>query len=161
MTASTAAKKGSRSTGPAPATLRAALEAVHSAGMPGLHAEVRAAGRVWRGAAGVADLGSGRPISADMLQRVGSITKTFTAAAVMQQVEQGRVRLDAPIGDYLPGLVPGERGRSVSIRMLLNHTSGISDYLPSAFPSLAAFPSLPDLSPTSLDDNRFRQFHPT
>jgi D-alanyl-D-alanine carboxypeptidase len=140
---------------------QAALDAVHAAGMPGLHAEVRAGDRLWRGAAGVADVRSGRPMSADMRQRVGSITKTFTAAAVMQQVERGRVQLDAPIGDHLPGLVRGERGRSVTIRMLLNHTSGISDYLPSAFPSLAAFPSLPDLSPRSLDDNRFRQFRST
>ncbi|MCF3131089.1 serine hydrolase domain-containing protein [Streptomyces olivochromogenes] len=126
------------------------MDAVHRAGMPGVYAEVRDGGRTWRAAAGVADVGTGRPVTPDMRQRIGSITKTFTAAAVMQQVEQGRIRLDAPIGHYLPRLVPGERGRKITVRMLLNHTSGIPDYIPYAFPSL----------PKSLDDNRFRQFRP-
>ncbi|TJZ57466.1 beta-lactamase family protein [Streptomyces piniterrae] len=129
--------------------------------MPGVYAEVRDGDQIWRGASGVADVGTGRPVTPDMRQRVGSITKTFTAAAVMQQVEKGRIRLDAPIGDYLPRLVPGERGKKITVRMLLNHTSGITDYLPYAFPSLKGFPSLPDVSPKSLDDNRFREFRPT
>ncbi len=150
----------SRSTPASSAALQSALDAVHGAGMPGLYAEVRGAGEVWRGASGVSDVRTGRPVRPDMRQRVGSITKTFVAVAVMQQVEKGLVRLDAPIGDYLPRLVPGERGRKITVRMLLNHTSGISDYLPYAFPSLAAFPSLPDISPESLDDNRFRRFRP-
>jgi D-alanyl-D-alanine carboxypeptidase len=144
----------STSTGFAPAKLHSALDAVHRAGVPGVYAEVRDADRTWRGAAGVADLGTGRPVRPDMRHRVGSITKTFTAVAVMQQVEQGRVRLDAPIGDYLPQLVPGERGRKITVRMLLNHTSGIPDYIPYAFPSMQT------RSPESLDDNRFRRFTP-
>ncbi|MFB7588009.1 serine hydrolase domain-containing protein [Streptomyces sp. NPDC056169] len=142
------------------AALRSALDGVHRAGVPGVFAEVRDSGRTWRGASGVADVGTGRPVTADMRQRVGSITKTFTAAAVMQQVEQGRIRLDAPIGGYLPRLVPGERGTRITVRMLLNNTSGIPDYIPYAFPSLGAFPSLPDVSTESLDDNRFREFRP-
>ncbi|MFD7325296.1 serine hydrolase domain-containing protein [Streptomyces sp. NPDC059875] len=136
-----------------PADLKSALDGVHRAGIPGVYAEVRDAGRTWRGASGVADVTTGRPVTPDMRHRVGSITKTFTAAAIMQQVEQGRIRLDAPIGDYLPRTVPGERGRKITVRMLLNHTSGIPDYI------RYAFPSLPD-SPKSLDDNRFRQFRP-
>ncbi|MFJ6793869.1 serine hydrolase domain-containing protein [Streptomyces sp. NPDC091268] len=138
-----------------PAELKSALDGVHRAGVPGAYAEVRDGDRTWRGASGVADVTTGRPVTPDMRQRVGSITKTFTAAAVMQQVEQGRIRLDAPIGDYLPQLVPGERGRKVTVRMLLNNTSGIPDYIRYAFPSLQAG------SPQSLDDNRFRQFRPT
>jgi D-alanyl-D-alanine carboxypeptidase len=141
-----------------PAKLQSAMDGVHRAGMPGVHAEVRDAGQVWRGASGVADVGTGRPIGPHMRQRVGSITKTFTAAAILQQVEQGRIRLDAPIGDHLPRLVPGARGRQVTVRMLLNHTSGIADYLRSAFPSLQEFPSA--TAPDSLDDNRFRRFRP-
>ncbi|MEW2579416.1 serine hydrolase domain-containing protein [Streptomyces syringium] len=137
------------------------MDGVHRAGVPGVYGEVRDADRIWRGASGVADVRTGRPVGPDMRHRVGSVTKTFTAAAVMQQVERGRIRLDAPIGGYLPHLVPGERGRKITVRMLLNHTSGIPDYIPYAFPSLKAFPSLPDVSPKSLDDNRFRQFHPT
>ncbi|MBE1603530.1 serine hydrolase [Actinopolymorpha pittospori] len=150
----------SPSTSLAPAELTSALDNVHRAGMPGVFAEVRDAGQVWRGASGVADVRTGRPVGPHMRHRVGSITKTFTAAAVMQQVEQGRIQLDAPIGRYLPQLVPGERGAKITVRMLLNHTSGIPEYLPYAFPSLKEWPSLPDMSPESLDDNRFRQFDP-
>ncbi|MFF0559883.1 serine hydrolase domain-containing protein [Streptomyces sp. NPDC004266] len=143
-----------------PAELESALDGVHRAGVPGVFAEVRGDGRTWRGASGVADVTNGRPVTVGMRHRVGSVTKTFTAAAVMQQVEQGTIRLDAPIGDYLPRLVPGERGRRITVRMLLNNTSGIPDYLTYAFPSLHGFPSRLDVSTRSLDDNRFRTFRP-
>ncbi|MEV5410822.1 serine hydrolase domain-containing protein [Thermopolyspora sp. NPDC052614] len=147
-------------TGLDPAGLQSAMDEVHRAGMPGVFAEVRSDGRVWRGASGVADLATGRPVTPRMVQRVGSLAKTFVAAAVLQQVEKGRIELDAPIGRYLPLVVPGERGKKITVRMLLNHTSGISEYLGYAFPSLQKFPSLPDTSPKSLDDNRFRRFTP-
>ncbi|WP_232668358.1 serine hydrolase domain-containing protein [Pseudonocardia sp. TRM90224] len=136
------------------ATLRSALDDVHRAGIPGVFAEVRAGDLVWNGASGVANIGTGRPVTPDMQQRVGSLTKTFTAAAILQQVEQGRIRLDASIGSYLPDLVPGERGAKITVRMLLNHTRGIPDYLPIAFPSLQENPS----SAQSVDDNRARTF---
>ncbi|MEU7104745.1 serine hydrolase domain-containing protein [Streptomyces sp. NPDC046215] len=110
------------------------MEGVHRAGVPGVFVEVRDAGRTWRGSPGVADVKAGRPVTPDMRQRVGSITRTFTAAAVMQQVEQGRMRLEAPIGDYLPQLVPGERDRKITVGMLLNNTSGFPDYVRYAFP---------------------------
>ncbi|WP_377273515.1 serine hydrolase domain-containing protein [Peterkaempfera sp. SMS 1(5)a] len=143
------------------AALNAALEDVHRAGIPGLFAEVRDGEQVWRGAAGVADVATGRPVTADLRHRVGSITKTFTAAAVLQQVEGGEIGLDTPIGRYLPRLVPGERGEAITVRMLINHTSGLAEYLPYAYPSLKAFPALADTGPQSLDDNRFTRFHPT
>ncbi|THA74386.1 serine hydrolase domain-containing protein [Streptomyces sp. A0592] len=164
--AGTLAAAPTPSTGLDRAALRSAVEGVRQAGVPGVYAEVRAsgdgvaagAGRTWSGASGVADLGTGRPVRPDMRHRVGSITKTFTAVAVMQQVEQGRIRLDAPIGDHLPLLVPGERGKKITVRMLLNNSSGIPDYIPYAFPSLQTFPS--PASAQSLDDNRFRTFRP-
>ncbi|RDI66379.1 serine hydrolase domain-containing protein [Nocardia pseudobrasiliensis] len=143
-----------------PAELDAAIENVHRAGMPGLFAEVRDGERIWRGAAGVADLDSGRPVTADMRHRVGSVTKSFTAAAVLRQVDEGRIELDAPIGHYLPALVPGERGAAITIRMLINHTSGLAEYLPYAYPSLAEFPAMARTTPKSLRDNRFTRFHP-
>ena len=71
------------------------------------------------------------------------------------------IGLDTPIGHYLPRLVPGERGNAITVRMLINHTSGLAEYLPYAYPSLKAFPSLADTTPESLDDNRFTRFHPT
>ncbi|MFG1795910.1 serine hydrolase domain-containing protein [Nocardia sp. NPDC049149] len=144
-----------------PVKLQDALAAVHRAGMPGIFAEVRDGDETWRGAAGVADVDTGRPVTADMRHRVGSVTKPFTAAAVLHQVENGEIGLDTPIGHYLPRLVPGERGAVITVRMLLNHTSGLAEYLPHAYPSLAAFPAVAKTSPKSLDDHRFTRFHPT
>lgn len=140
--------------------LDAALDAVHRAGVPGVFAEVRAGDRTWRGAAGVADTDTGRPVAASMRHRVGSVTKTFTAAAVLRQVEAGRIGLDTPVGHYLPRLVPGDRGRAITVRMLIDHTSGLAEYLPYAYPSLKAFPDLASTRPDSLDDHRFTRFDP-
>jgi hypothetical protein len=108
-----------------PAELNTAIDKVHRAGIPGAFAEVRDSDKVWRGAAGVADVSTGRPVTPDMQHRVGSISKTFTAAAVLQQVETGQIGLDTPIGHYLPRLVPGERGNAITVRMLINHTRGL------------------------------------
>jgi len=142
-----------------PMELKLAMENVHRAGMPGVFGEVRDGEEVWRGAAGVADIRTGDPVTPDMRHRVGSINKTFTAAAVLQQVEGGAIGLDTPICHYLPRLMPEERGNTITVRMLINHTSGLADYLPYAYPSLAAFPSLKDTTPQSLDDNRFTRFY--
>lgn len=135
-------------------TLQPELEAVHQAGMPGVQVAVRDGDEVWSGAAGVADIHSGRRLQPESEHRVGSITKTFVSAGLLQQVGQGRVDLDAPIGQYLPELVPGELGQQVTVRMLLNHTSGIGDYIAPAFPSLV------HASLKSLEDNRFRTWQP-
>lgn len=134
--------------------LRQSLDAVHEAGMYGIYSAVRDGGHGWKGASGVADVETRRPVRPDMRHRVGSITKTFTAVAVLQQVERGAVELDAPVNRYLPGLLPGERGARVTVRMLLNHTSHIADYVVGAFPSLAQG------SPASLDEHRFRRLEP-
>ncbi|MEV6735754.1 serine hydrolase domain-containing protein [Streptomyces sp. NPDC051104] len=131
-----------------------ALEAIHTAGMYGAYAAVRDGDTTWRGAAGVADRDTGRPVTPDMEQRIGSISKSMTAVALLQQVAAGRLDLDAPVSRYLPGLVPGQRGDRITVRMLLNHTSGIGDYV------LYAFPSLQTLSTSSLDENRFRHVDP-
>jgi D-alanyl-D-alanine carboxypeptidase len=110
--------------------LRQLLDAEHAAGMPGVFAEVRDGRPAWRGASGVADLDTGRPVRPGFQQRVGSITKSFVATTVLQLTEERRLRLDDAIGRYLPDVVTGDVGRQVTIRMLLNHTSGIGDYVP-------------------------------
>ncbi|MEY9872103.1 D-alanyl-D-alanine carboxypeptidase [Streptacidiphilus sp. MAP12-33] len=148
---------------PAPlnAQLDTALENVHRAGLPGVFAEVREGEDLcWQGAAGLADVDTGRPVAADLRHRVGSVTKSFTAAAVLRQVECGAVDLDAPVARYLPALVPGARGEAITVRMLLDHTSGLAEYLPYAYPSLKAFPDIAATSPQSLDDHRFTRFDP-
>ncbi|MEV1173539.1 serine hydrolase domain-containing protein [Nonomuraea sp. NPDC049784] len=134
--------------------LRQSLDAVHEAGMFGIYSEVRDGSQTWKGASGVADVDTGRPVRPDMVHRVGSISKTFATVAILQQVERGAIELDAPIGRYLPDLVPGERGQKITVRMLLNHTSHIGDYIGPAFPSLL------EGSTKSLDDNRFHTFAP-
>ncbi|MYS33291.1 serine hydrolase [Streptomyces sp. SID4920] len=143
------------------AALDAAIDHVHRAGMPGLFAEVRGGDQIWRGAAGVADTSTGRPVDAGMRHRVGSVTKTFTASAVMRQAEAGRIDLDAPIGRYLPELVPGERGELITVRMLIGHTSGLAEFLPYVYPSLRAFPDLAATGPRSMDDHRYTRFDRT
>ena len=79
---------------------------------------------------GLADIASNTPITEDTVFRIGSITKLFTAIAVMQLCEQGLVDLDAPANDYLRAyqLIPAEAGfRPATLRHLLTHTAGIPD----------------------------------
>lgn len=83
---------------------------------------------------GLADIGSNTPITEDTVFRIGSITKTFTAIAVMQLWEQGLIDLDAPANDYLRAyrLVPAKQGfRPTTVRHLLTHTGGIPEQVPS------------------------------
>ncbi len=79
---------------------------------------------------GLADVGRGLPDTATTQFRIGSVTKTFTALALLQLVERKRLRLDDPICDYVPRC-PAP-WRPITIRMLLAHTAGLSDALDSA-----------------------------
>lgn len=107
--------------------LRERLDDVVAAGAVGALAEVRDERSVWRGASGVAELGSTRPVPVRGRFRVGSVTKTFVATVVLQLVGEGRLRLNDPVATWLPGVVPN--GRHITVRHLLNHTSGLYDYL--------------------------------
>jgi len=80
---------------------------------------------------GVADVKSHAPMRGDSRFRIGSMTKPFVATVVLQLVGEGRVALDAPVERYLPGVVRGHGndGRRITVRQLLQHTSGIPDYL--------------------------------
>jgi len=71
---------------------------------------------------GVSDPRAGTPMKADDVFNVGSITKTFTAALVLQLVRDGKVDLDAPINTYGVNFPNGDQ---ITVRQLLNHTSGI------------------------------------
>ncbi|MCX4545727.1 serine hydrolase domain-containing protein [Streptomyces sp. NPDC012746] len=137
------------------AELRAGLAAVHEAGIYGIFSAVRDGRERFDGASGLADVDTGRPVRPGLQHRVGSVTKSFTAVAVLQQSAKGRINLDRPVGDYVPELLPGERGRKVTVRMLLNHTSGINDYIADAFPSLLKGTT------ESLDEHRLRTVEPT
>ncbi|AEV89078.1 beta-lactamase [Actinoplanes sp. SE50] len=95
-------------------------------GFPGALAVVRDEhGRIRRPVAGTGDTATGRPVPADGQVRLGSNTKTFVAVVVLQLVAEHRVRLDDPVERYLPGLL---HGRRVTVRQILQHTSGLANY---------------------------------
>ncbi|MEW2414761.1 serine hydrolase domain-containing protein [Streptomyces sp. NPDC046866] len=101
-------------------------------GVPGAAAEVvdpRCGRR--EAARGVADLGTGRPMRAGDRLRIGSVSKTFTATVVVQLAAEGRLGLDDPVERHLPGLIRGNGhdGRTITVRQLLQHTSGLPDHM--------------------------------
>ncbi|MGW0334510.1 serine hydrolase domain-containing protein [Streptomyces sp. NPDC003011] len=121
-----------------PSQLQRDLDALTALGITG--AQTRAIGPDGRhrvATSGVADLGTGRPVSPDGHFRMGSTTKTFTATVVLQLVGEGRLSLDDTVEKWLPGLVRGNghHGRRITVRDLLQHTSGISDV---GYPSAAS-----------------------
>ncbi|BFU44643.1 serine hydrolase domain-containing protein [Krasilnikovia sp. MM14-A1004] len=128
LTAPAAATAAGPGTDPFGQLLQQQLDAVHAAGMPGAFAEVRDGRRTWTPTAGVIDIATGEPVRDGLRHRIGSISKTFLATTVLQLAGEHRIGLDTPIGGYLPKLVPTAVGRKVTVRMLLNHTSGIGDY---------------------------------
>jgi CubicO group peptidase (beta-lactamase class C family) len=67
------------------------------------------------------------PATPDMRYSIGSISKQFTAAAILMLAEDGKLSLDDAVGKYVPGLT---RGNEVTIRQILSHTSGYQDYWP-------------------------------
>ncbi|MFF4247870.1 serine hydrolase domain-containing protein [Streptomyces sp. NPDC001822] len=111
-----------------PAADAAALRAAVS-GLPGKDATaalVRVGGTdgSWHGSSGVHDLVSNRSADPRGRFRAGSVTKVFTAATALQLASEGEVDLDRTARHYLPELIPAAYGR-VTVRQLLNHTSGI------------------------------------
>jgi D-alanyl-D-alanine carboxypeptidase len=74
---------------------------------------------------GVADTATGAPMGADFYSRIGSVTKTFTATAVLQLVDGGKVRLDDPIARYVDSVPNGD---AITVRQLADMRSGLADY---------------------------------
>ena len=91
-------------------------------------------------AVGKGNLETGQAPPMDGEVRIGSNTKTFVAVVVMQMVQEGRVGLDEPIETYLPGLIRGEGidGSKITVRQLLQHTSGLPEHTDYYFSSNAA-----------------------
>ena len=97
-----------------------------ASGVPGVSYAVVVDGELGAsGARGVARLGENAPVTADTPFLTGSISKSFTALAVMQFVEAGGVELDVEISTYLDDF-SGQRAGAITIRQLLSHTSGFS-----------------------------------
>ncbi|ACO29666.1 serine hydrolase domain-containing protein [Bacillus cereus] len=87
-------------------------------------------GKRWSYATGTASYEMPRPVEPNFSFRIGSITKTFTASVVLQLAEEKQLNLDDTVEKWLPGVVQGNGydGSKITIRQLLNHTSGIAAY---------------------------------
>lgn len=113
--------------------------------------------------------GGGRPLTPDTPMYIGSTSKSFTALAVAQLAEQGRLELDAPVVRYLPEftLADPEAARRVTVRQLLHHASGLSDlqylevgHLPDRATIAEGVRDLHRARPVAPPGSRFYYFNP-
>ncbi|MFW5418139.1 beta-lactamase family protein [Nocardiopsis sp. CNT-189] len=111
-----------------PAAVDAYMEqALEDSGLPGISVAVVRDGRVVH-AAGYGHDSEGEPVTEDTPMRIASLSKSFTAMAVMALVEDGAIDLDGSVTGQLPGFTPGDpRADRITVRDLLNQTSGLSD----------------------------------
>jgi D-alanyl-D-alanine carboxypeptidase len=114
------------STNATTAVLQRQLDALVRAGVPGVVLLVKDGPRWVRLAAGTSDIAVATPMRVRDRFKIGSVTKTFVATVVLQLAGEGRLRLDAPIGRWLPHVVPD--AADITVRELLRHQSGLFDY---------------------------------
>ncbi|WP_405539861.1 serine hydrolase domain-containing protein [Streptomyces antimycoticus] len=109
---------------------REVARTLEDAGFIGLTVEVRDGHRRIHARAGEAELNTGRPVPFGAHYRAASVTKSFVATVVLQLVAEGRLSLSDPVDKWLPGVVSGNGndGRRITVRNLLQHTSGIHNY---------------------------------
>ncbi|MGW2273981.1 serine hydrolase domain-containing protein [Streptomyces yangpuensis] len=101
-------------------------QVMREAGVPGVIVGLWAPGKgSYVKAFGVADKATGAPMRTDFNTRIGSQTKTFTVTALLQLVDQGKVGLDDPIGDYISGVPNGDL---ITLRELAGMRSGLFNY---------------------------------
>src|SRR4051794_18317542 len=112
---------------PAATGLKRSLDRLIASGAPGGVMLVREHGRTTRLAAGYADTRTKQRMRPSDRFRIGSVTKTFVATAILQLAGEGKLSLDDSVDRWLPGEVPN--GGAITIRQLLTMTSGIFDYL--------------------------------
>lgn len=108
------------------AALQAKLDVLVKDGAPGAILLVRDGDRTLRLTSGLAQRAPRRPMRADDRFRVGSVTKSFVAAVVLELYQEGKLGLRDSVERWLSGLVP--HGDGITIRQLLNHTSGLFNY---------------------------------
>ncbi|MEU4561825.1 serine hydrolase domain-containing protein [Actinoplanes sp. NPDC023936] len=106
------------------AAMGKAMMGLPSAAATSAQARVTTAAGCWAGASGVADLRTNKPVPANARFRIGSVTKVFTATVVLQLAAEQRLSLDDSVRRHLPGVLPASYA-GVTVRQLLNHTSGL------------------------------------
>jgi CubicO group peptidase (beta-lactamase class C family) len=114
-----------------PADLRAKADAIVAAAFPadgpgGAVIITRRGETIYRAGRGLADVEARRAVTPNSVFRLGSLTKQFTAAIVLQLVQEGRIALDDPVSRFFPDYP--HPGAAATVRQLLNHTSGIQSY---------------------------------
>ncbi|MBW1945737.1 MAG: beta-lactamase family protein [Deltaproteobacteria bacterium] len=103
--------------------LEAALDqAMAASGAPGAIAGVWKGDFAWTSAKGLADVGAGAPMKTSYVWRIGSVTKTFTATAVLRLCDKGMLSLEDPLSRFRPDFPKADK---ITVRQLLQHTSGI------------------------------------
>ncbi|MFD3659620.1 serine hydrolase domain-containing protein [Streptomyces sp. NPDC058659] len=110
----------------------AALNAAMANGAPGAMARYTGPDGVRSRTVGVRDRVSGAAMDVQARFRIGSVSKTFSTVVLLQLVDEGKLTLDAPVNEYLPGLLPDDR---ITVRHLLTHRSGLADYTDQMFHS--------------------------
>ncbi|MEU3312604.1 serine hydrolase domain-containing protein [Streptomyces sp. NPDC006687] len=107
-----------------------ALRNTLAAGAPGALARITEGGRALTATEGISDKATGAAMDTRARFRIGSVTKTFSTVVLLQLVNEKKIELDAPVNRYLPGLLPDDR---ITVRHLLTHRSGLSDYTNAMF----------------------------
>ncbi|MFI6851193.1 serine hydrolase domain-containing protein [Streptomyces sp. NPDC050416] len=136
--------------------LQKAMQEIVDSGFTGVQLRVHDERGEWAGSAGLRELGESAEPPADGHCRIGSNTKTFTAALVLHLVAEGRIGLDTPADDHLPefGL-----DRRVTVRMLLQHTSGVFNFTGEFYDDGTFAPGIP-VRGKEWVDNRFKTYRP-
>src|SRR4051812_40865341 len=112
-------------------SLHAIMKRYTEAGLPGVAMAIYSeTDGWWAGAEGYAKVETRTLMQNDNLQYLQSISKSYMAVAIMQLREQGKIELDSPITKYLPAKYAAyvKNAGAITVRMLLNHTSGIPEY---------------------------------
>ncbi|MGW6709557.1 serine hydrolase domain-containing protein [Streptomyces sp. NPDC054956] len=110
--------------------LTQALRNTTAAGAPGAMARFTGPDGVQSRVEGVRDRTTGAAMDPKARFRIGSVTKTFSTVVLLQLVDEGKIELDRPVNNYLPGLLPDDR---ITVRHLLTHRSGLADYTNAMF----------------------------
>ncbi|PSL53571.1 D-alanyl-D-alanine carboxypeptidase [Saccharothrix carnea] len=134
-------------------TLQRHADALLDQGAPGVLVEVDTPRGDVRVRSGYGDVDRRTPVPWRAKFRIGSYTKTFVAATVLQLVGEGRLSLEDSVERWLPGVVAGNGndGRRITVRQLLQHTSGLTNYV-------GRMPEL--FLESEFEDNRFRTYRP-
>lgn len=136
--------------------LQQAAQEFVDAGFGGLELRVHDDQRTWVGTAGIRELGGTEQPPVGGQFRVGSVTKTFVSTVALQLVAEGKLELDGPVAGRLERFALDPR---ITLRMLLNHTSGLFNYTGEYYPDGTVVMGLPATG-KEWADNRLRGYAP-